>query len=98
MFKIHEQIRVRRKSFGIRQKDMEHFIGMKQAQYQKIEAGGNAGLRTLERVLKVLKFQIVLVPEEKLDFVLSLLEEDKKESKAGQELSLFERFQVVDDE
>ncbi len=98
MNKIIEQIRMRRKHFGLLQKDMEHLIGMKQSQYQKVEAGGNIKLRTLERILRILKLQMVLVPKEKIDIIQSFLEEEKEESKNEKSLSLLEKYQVLDDE
>ncbi len=98
MEKIHKQIQKRRKSLGFLQKDMEKLIGMRQAQYQKIEAGRNIKLRTLERILKALKLKMILVPNEELNLVMPFF--DKKEHGTGtdESLSILERFRVLDDD
>ncbi|MEA2104904.1 MAG: helix-turn-helix transcriptional regulator [Candidatus Cloacimonadota bacterium] len=100
MYKIHKQIQTRRKNLNLLQKDMEKLIGMKQAQYQKIEAGGNIKLKTLERVLKVLKLQIVLIPTEELSLVMPFLDLDKTKNVQDTDdpFSILEKFQVLDDE
>ncbi len=98
MHNVHKQIQMRRKALGILQKDMESLIGMKQAQYQKLEAGGNTKLRTLKRVLKILKLEIIVVPKEKLDNILPLL--DKETSGANEEItvSLLEKYGISEQE
>ncbi len=98
MIKIYEQIRRRRKKLGILQKDMKHLIGMQQAQYQKIETGGNIQIRTLERILKILKLQLILVPKEKVDMILPLLDEEADLVKVEYGKPLLDRFQVREDD
>lgn len=88
---------MRRKHLGISQKDMENLIGMKQTQYHRIEAGGNAKIKTLERILKVLKLKMILIPQEKSDLILPFLTGEESQA-FKQPLSLLERFQVIDDE
>ncbi|WP_413525171.1 helix-turn-helix domain-containing protein [Photobacterium phosphoreum] len=51
-----------RKKLGIEQKDMYMLIGMKQQQYQRIEAGSDVKLSTLLRVLEGLDLELSIVP------------------------------------
>ncbi|MBF4244087.1 helix-turn-helix domain-containing protein [Vibrio anguillarum] len=50
-----------RKKLGIEQKDMYMRIGMKQQQYQRIEAGSDVKLSTLLRVLEGLDLELSIV-------------------------------------
>ncbi len=52
-----------RKKLGIEQKDMYMRIGMKQQQYQRIEAGSDVKLSTLLRVLEGLNLELSIVPK-----------------------------------
>ena len=52
-----------RKQLGIEQKDMYMRIGMKQQQYQRIEAGSDVKLSTLLRVLEGLNLELSIVPK-----------------------------------
>ena len=52
-----------RKNLGIEQKDMYMRIGMKQQQYQRIEAGSDLKLSTLLRVLEGLDLELSIVPK-----------------------------------
>ena len=52
-----------RKKLGIEQKDMYMRIGMKQQQYQRIEAGSDVKLSTLLRVLEGLDLELVIAPK-----------------------------------
>ena len=97
MNNIYKQIRMRRKHLGISQKDFEELIDMKQTQYQRIEAGGNVKIKTLERILKILKLKMILVPQERIDIILPFLTEEESQG-LDQPLSLLERYEVVDDE
>ena len=74
MSKVHEQLKDRRKSLGLRQQDMEMRIGMPRQQYQRLESGGNSRLETLELVAKGLKMRVMLIPEEKARAVAAFLE------------------------
>ncbi|WP_279151322.1 helix-turn-helix domain-containing protein [Photobacterium iliopiscarium] len=51
-----------RKKLGIEQKDMYMLIGMKQQQYQRIEAGSDIKLSTLLRILEGLDLELSIVP------------------------------------
>ncbi|MDD1784217.1 helix-turn-helix transcriptional regulator [Enterovibrio sp. ZSDZ35] len=52
-----------RKKLGIEQKDMYMRIGMKQQQYQRIEAGSDVKLSTLLRVLEGLDLELSISPK-----------------------------------
>lgn len=52
-----------RKKMGIEQKDMYMRIGMKQQQYQRIEAGNDVKLSTLLRVLEGLDLELSILPK-----------------------------------
>lgn len=52
-----------RKKLGIEQKDMYMRIGMKQQQYQRIEAGSDVKLSTLLRVLEGLELELSIIPK-----------------------------------
>lgn len=53
-----------RKKLDIEQKDMYMRIGMKQQQYQRIEAGSDVKLSTLLRVLEGLDLELSIVPKD----------------------------------
>lgn len=71
--KLTPQIKARRLQLGLQQKDMKLRIGMNQQQYQRIEAGGNPRLETLELVAEGLEAELVLIPKDKLLAVKALL-------------------------
>lgn len=71
---IYEQLKARRKALGLKQEDMMLKVGMARQQYQRLEAGGNPRLDTLELVAKGLKMEVVLIPQEKLQAVRNLLQ------------------------
>lgn len=50
------------KALGIEQKDMYMRIGMKQQQYQRVEAGSDIKLLTLLRILEGLELELVITP------------------------------------
>lgn len=72
--KLLEQLKRRREQLGLRQEDMELRIGMKRQQYQRLEAGGNPRLNTLDLVAKGLEGEILFVPRERLHEVKALLQ------------------------
>lgn len=59
-----------RKKLGIEQKDMYMRIGMKQQQYQRIEAGSDLKLSTLLRVLEGLDLELSIEPKGRKTTVL----------------------------
>lgn len=78
--KLTPQIKARRLQLGLQQKDMKLRIGMNQQQYQRIEAGGNPRLDTLELVAEGLEAELVLVPKDKLLAVKALLRDGGEEA------------------
>ncbi len=94
---IYQQIKKRRIDLKLLQSDFKKLIGMEQAQYQKIEAGGNPKLYTLQRLLKALKLNIVLVPDEKMDLVRPLFDAIEEEEQLRGPDSLLEKFRVDDE-
>ena len=80
VMKLIPQIKHRRLQLGLQQKDMKLRIGMNQQQYQRIEAGGNPRLETLELVAEGLEAELVLVPKDKLLAVKALLRDGNSES------------------
>lgn len=62
---IAELLIEQRKKLGIEQKDMYMRIGMKQQQYQRIEAGSDVKLSTLLRVLEGLDLELSIIPKDR---------------------------------
>jgi len=73
--KLIPQIKARRLDLGLQQKDMKLRIGMNQQQYQRIEAGGNPRLETLELVAEGLDAELLLIPKDKIRAVKAMLSE-----------------------
>jgi len=71
-----EQLKKRRLTLGLKQKDMMLRIGVSRQQYQQLESKGNPRLNTLELIAKGLKTELMLIPIEKLDLVKYILEND----------------------
>jgi len=71
-----EQLKKRRLTLGLKQKDMMLRIGVSRQQYQQLESKGNPRLNTLELVSKGLKSELMLIPLEKLSLVKDILEND----------------------
>jgi len=74
--KLAPQLKARRLQLGLQQKDMKLRIGMNQQQYQRVEAGGNPRLETLELVAEGLETELMLIPKDKVRAVKALLRED----------------------
>ena len=75
MDSLLDQLKARRQELGLKQHDMMLRVGMSRQQYQRLESRGNPRLDTLELVAKGLRSELVLVPQEKLQAVLALLED-----------------------
>lgn len=73
MGKLLQQLRARRLSLGLRQEDMANRIGMSRQQYQRLERQGNPRLDTLELLVKGLRGELMLIPQDKLALVNALL-------------------------
>jgi transcriptional regulator with XRE-family HTH domain len=52
-------------------------IGVSRQQYQHLESKGNPRLNTLELIAKGLKSELMLIPQEKLNIVKAILENDE---------------------
>lgn len=96
MKSLLEQLKNRRLSLGLKQKDMMLRIGVSRQQYQHLESKGNPRLNTLELIVKGLKSELMLIPTEKLNLVKEILENDallspmpkNTNSKQGEESTL----------
>ncbi|NOX92465.1 MAG: helix-turn-helix transcriptional regulator [Gammaproteobacteria bacterium] len=64
--KLIPQLKARRLRPGLQQKDLKLRIGMNQQQYQRVEAGGNPRLETLELVAEGLEADLMLIPKDKI--------------------------------
>lgn len=73
MIKVHEHLKQRRKSLGLKQEDMQLRVGMSRQQYQRLESRGNPRLNTLELVAQGLKMEVLLIPREKMREVEDVL-------------------------
>lgn len=69
-----QQLKERRLFLGLKQNDMVVRIGVSRQQYQRLESKGNPRLETLEFVAKGLNSEVMLIPKEKLNAVLAILE------------------------
>ena len=76
MVALLEQLKQRRKALGLRQKDMLLRVGVSRQQYQRIESKGNPRLDTLELIAKGLQSELMLIPQDKLAAVKTILNSD----------------------
>ncbi|MCL7942374.1 helix-turn-helix transcriptional regulator [Marinobacter sp. ATCH36] len=74
MTSLLDQIKQRRLDMGLKQHDMMMRVGMSRQQYQRLESKGNPRLDTLELIALGLKSELMLVPQEKLEAVMAVLE------------------------
>lgn len=51
-------------------------VGVSRQQYQRLESKGNPRLDTLELIAKGLNSELMLIPKERLDAVMALLEQE----------------------
>ena len=80
MASLLEQLKKRRLSLNLKQKDMMLRIGISRQQYQHLESKGNPRLNTLELIAKGLKSELMLIPTEKLKLIREILESDAQSS------------------
>ena len=66
-----EQVKKRRIALALKQHDMMLRVGISRQQYQRLESKGNPRLDTLELIVKGLKSELLLIPQEKLNAVLA---------------------------
>ena len=71
-----QQIKQRRLILNFKQSDMLLRVGVSRQQYQRLEAKGNPRLETLELIAQGLNSELMLIPKEKLNAVLAVLEGD----------------------
>ncbi|MBB6519995.1 helix-turn-helix transcriptional regulator [Pseudoteredinibacter isoporae] len=76
MTNLLKQMKKRRIDLGLKQHDMMLRVGMSRQQYQRLESKGNPRLDTLELIAKGLKSELLLIPQEKLDAVITVLAEE----------------------
>lgn len=74
MNSLLQQLKKRRLDLGLKQDDMMLRAGVSRQQYQRLESKGNPRLETLQLIAKGLKSEIMLIPTEKRDAVLAVLE------------------------
>lgn len=82
-----KQLKKRRVELGLKQIDMIMRIGISRQQYQRLESKGNPRLETLELIAKGLNSELMLIPKEKVNAVIALLESVETELKPGQKPS-----------
>lgn len=78
MGKMLQQLRARRLALGLRQEDMANRIGMSRQQYQRLERQGNPRLDTLELLVKGLRGELMLIPQDKIALVNALLSSESE--------------------
>lgn len=71
-----QQIKQRRLILNFKQSDMLLRVGVSRQQYHRLEAKGNPRLETLELIAQGLNSELMLIPKEKLNAVLAVLEGD----------------------
>ncbi len=72
-----KQLKQRRISLGLKQKDMILRVGMSRQQYNRLETKGNPRLDTLDLIAKGLNSELMLIPQEKLNAVREILQDEK---------------------
>lgn len=80
MKSLLDQIKSRRIALALKQHDMMLRVGMSRQQYQRLESKGNPRLDTLELIAKGLNSELLLIPNEKLQAVKAILNEDAESS------------------
>ena len=80
MKSLLDQIKSRRIALALKQHEMMLRVGMSRQQYQRLESKGNPRLDTLELITKGLNSELLLIPNEKLQAVKAILNEDAESS------------------
>lgn len=73
MNSLLDQIKRRRIALSLKQHDMMLRAGISRQQYQRLESKGNPRLDTLSLIAKGLNSELLLIPQEKLNAVLTVL-------------------------
>lgn len=92
-----EQIKKRRIALALKQHDMMLRVGISRQQYQRLESKGNPRLDTLELIVKGLKSELLLIPQEKLNAVLAVLADDATASTEPSQSSKEKSKSLADD-
>jgi transcriptional regulator with XRE-family HTH domain len=74
MKSLLQQLKKRRLDLDLKQNDMMLRVGVSRQQYQRLESKGNPRIETLELIANGLKCEVMLIPKEKLNAVLAVLE------------------------
>lgn len=82
-----KQLKKRRLELGLKQNDMMMRVGVSRQQYQRLEAKGNPRLDTLELIAKGLNSELMLIPKEKINAVIAVLENAGTAMKPGEKTS-----------
>ncbi|WP_445004322.1 helix-turn-helix domain-containing protein [Halomonas mongoliensis] len=77
---LHDELKRRRRELGFTQATVAERVGMTRQQYQRLEAGGNPRLDTLELAADGLNARLMLIPIDKWYQVQALLEEGEGNS------------------
>ncbi|HDZ38041.1 MAG TPA: XRE family transcriptional regulator [Marinobacter sp.] len=83
MTPLLQQLKHRRLTLGLKQRDMMLRVGVSRQQYQRLESKGNPRLDTLELIAKGLNSTLMLIPEDKLSAVRAVLEKEVGNSDMG---------------
>lgn len=78
-----KQLKKRRLEIGLKQNDMLMRVGISRQQYQRLESKGNPRLDTLELIAKGLSSELMLIPKEKVNAVIAVLENVEPDMGAG---------------
>lgn len=78
-----KQLKKRRLELGLKQNDMLMRVGVSRQQYQRLESKGNPRLDTLELIAKGLNSELMLIPKEKINAVIAVLENTGLDSESG---------------
>ena len=79
MSSILKELKKRRLELKFKQSDMMARIGFSKQQYNHLERKGNPRLETLELVAKGLNSKVMLIPQEKVNAVRTLLKNSDEE-------------------
>lgn len=69
-----KQLKKKRLELGLKQNDMMMRVGISRQQYQRLESKGNPRLDTLELIARGLSSELMLIPKEKVNAVMAVLE------------------------
>ena len=79
MSSLLKELKKRRLELKFKQSDMMARIGFSKQQYNHLERKGNPRLETLELVAKGLNSKVMLIPQEKVNAVRTLLKNSDEE-------------------